>query len=102
MPEVNDDEGPFLDLHPSEWRREKKKDPFLGSNGAFVILLTIVAIPLLYLLSIWFEWTQNAFGTWTGIAVFLAIGIPAIFLIEPVGALIVYPLVRLYQWRHRG
>lgn len=99
---MDDERPPHVDLHPSEWRREKKNEPFLGVNGAFIILLTALAIPILYILSLWFEWTQNEFGTWTGIGVFLAVGIPAIFLIEPAGGLIGRPLARLHRWLNRG
>ncbi len=46
-----DDEKPLLDLHPSEWRHEKKREPILGVNGREFLIYAAVSIPCYYVVA---------------------------------------------------
>lgn len=35
---------PLIDLHPSEWTRKEKREPFLGRNGAYFLIMFPVAM----------------------------------------------------------
>lgn len=42
----DDDEPPFIDLHPSQWTHEKKREPFFGPSASHVLLMFILAFPV--------------------------------------------------------
>lgn len=44
-------ETPFLDLHPSEWHHEKKREPILGTNGSTFLIYFAVSIPCYWVVS---------------------------------------------------
>jgi hypothetical protein len=48
---MEDDKKPFLDLHPSEWRHEKKREPFWGFAARDFFIYAAVSIPCFWLVS---------------------------------------------------
>jgi len=44
-------EKPFLDLHPSEWRHEAKREPFFGFGAREFFIYAAVSIPCFWLVS---------------------------------------------------
>lgn len=43
---MNEDKKPFLDLHPSEWSREKKREPVFGPGGAYLLIMFLLSFPI--------------------------------------------------------
>lgn len=42
----DDDDGPVIDLHESEWRHEGEKEPFWGPNAAHFGIMFLLSIPI--------------------------------------------------------
>lgn len=42
----DNDEQPFLDLHPSEWERKEHRQPFWGPNAKHVLILFVLSFPI--------------------------------------------------------
>lgn len=37
---------PVIDLHPSEWRHEKKREPIFGPSGGYFLLMFVLGFPV--------------------------------------------------------
>lgn len=37
-----------FDLHPSEWKRKDKREPILGHNGLYFLIMIPVTIAIVY------------------------------------------------------
>jgi hypothetical protein len=48
---MEDDDKPFLDLHPSEWSHAKKPEPFWGFGAREFFIYAAVSIPSFWLVS---------------------------------------------------
>ena len=48
-----DEDDKQVDLHDSEWRREGKREPVLGPNGMFFLIMFPLSIFVYYVVS-WF------------------------------------------------
>ena len=42
----DDKEPPVVDLHPSEWSKVDSPQPFLGANGAYVLIMFALGFPV--------------------------------------------------------
>lgn len=41
----DDDEPPFIDLHPSQWTHEKKREPFFGPAASHFFIMFLLGFP---------------------------------------------------------
>lgn len=85
MSDERKDPAKNIDLHESEWRHDKKKEPILGRNGVFFCIMVPLSLVISYLVKWSFTFFEARFGAWPGIAVWALLMIIFIWvLLEPI------------------
>lgn len=84
-----------VDLHESEWAKDGKKQPILGTNGALFLIVFASSFPIGYFCKWYFTFSKETFGFWPGLAI---AGLFSIFFIQVCVGPIVSAAFALADW----